>query len=412
MGVQQVEPVMNNDVCNKGVLESILRRWMKELNSLIIEEVNVEPACHKGNNFVSRAWRLKIKGHLTESEGKQIPYESSIIAKAKPEDECQNAMMNADVAFKNEKVSYEELIPLLNEYLCEGDEPIKCPKYIYGDKYTVLLEDMTCSNFHNRPKLTNLDLPAVQSIIREIAKIHATSLVAQSKNESKFNASISKLKEVLYRTPSSMEEKQKATIDTVLALIEEEIAEPELDKFKTKLKHLKETIWVRGVELVEKKSSIRVINHSDIWINNIMFSEKEIVLLDWQNVRFASPALDLSYFLHISLEPKFRLEHYKDILNYYLENLRRIINEKIPGHLEKELNIEWLLNEMKDAEFLGYMMSIWIMPVFYWTDEEFDYLASKGGLENLPIEERLDFLKPEEKKRMVELTKIYVNGSI
>lgn len=57
------------------------------------------------------------------------------------------------------------------------------------------------------------------------------------------------------------------------------------------------------------------------------------------------------------------------------------------------------------------MMAQWIMPAFYWSDAVFRQMEDKGGLEKMSMSERMDYLTPEEKDRMINLTKLFVQES-
>lgn len=48
----------------------------------------------------------------------------------------------------------------------------------------------------------------------------------------------------------------------------------------------------------------------------------QLALIDWQCTRYASPALDLLYFLFICIDAPLRAKHYDDLLQAYHHSLR------------------------------------------------------------------------------------------
>ncbi|XP_045587357.2 uncharacterized protein [Procambarus clarkii] len=73
-----------------------------------------------------------------------------------------------------------------------------------------------------------------------------------------------------------------------------------------------------------------VICHGDCWVNNVQFRYSEgkpvdVMLLDFQLNRLASPATDLNYLLYTSLHGKDRKENWRDFLSYYYDSFRSVM---------------------------------------------------------------------------------------
>jgi thiamine kinase-like enzyme len=65
-----------------------------------------------------------------------------------------------------------------------------------------------------------------------------------------------------------------------------------------------------------------VLCHGDFCSNNILFSEGLAVkFVDLQKASYASPAMDLSFFLYLNTSPETREKHWDDLLESYLGRL-------------------------------------------------------------------------------------------
>lgn len=90
-----------------------------------------------------------------------------------------------------------------------------------------------------------------------------------------------------------------------------------------------------------------VICHGDLWRNNILFNDSatppNVILVDYQMLRYASLTLDLAMLLYVHSTPEFRktretsmLEHYygtlSDTLKHNSAGISSGVNVKIPSY--------------------------------------------------------------------------------
>lgn len=74
-------------------------------------------------------------------------------------------------------------------------------------------------------------------------------------------------------------------------------------------------------------NEFNVLNHGDLWVNNIMFqykedgSLKETYFIDFQMGRYGSPAQDLLYFLLSSTNLDIKLKHFDYFISFYHQQL-------------------------------------------------------------------------------------------
>lgn len=111
--------------------------------------------------------------------------------------------------------------------------------------------------------------------------------------------------------------------------------------------HFQQTYAEANLVPYQMKSSrspdeFNVLNHGDLWANNIMFqyngdgSLNETYFIDLQMSRYGSPAQDLIYFLLSSTSLDIKLKHFDYFISYYhrhlIDNLKHI---KYEGKLPK-----------------------------------------------------------------------------
>lgn len=128
--------------------------------------------------------------------------------------------------------------------------------------------------------------------------------------------------------------------------------------FGTIVKHFHETVIACGFPEIAKKvdqwdimklmtnfiavaepmkCGLKVLNHGDSWLNNIMFKIDEngksvdMKYIDFQISFWGSPSNDLGYLFASSIKDDVKVEHFDDMIVYY--------HEELTGALEK-LNYE------------------------------------------------------------------------
>ena len=86
------------------------------------------------------------------------------------------------------------------------------------------------------------------------------------------------------------------------------------------------------------KCGLQVLNHGDVWTNNIMFrfDPLDVLLIDYQLCFWGSPAYDILAFLAASVHDDIKVKHYDDLVEFYWqefsENLRKLeYSDHIPS---------------------------------------------------------------------------------
>lgn len=80
-----------------------------------------------------------------------------------------------------------------------------------------------------------------------------------------------------------------------------------------------------------QESPTSIINHGDSWAPNFMTrsvenGNNEIMILDYQAARVASPVLDISFFIYTSTDEKCREKHFTKLLEYYHAEFAKVVD--------------------------------------------------------------------------------------
>lgn len=113
------------------------------------------------------------------------------------------------------------------------------------------------------------------------------------------------------------------------------------------------------------RSTYKVLNHGDFWVNNYLFKYNEgkpvdVIFVDLQMCYFSSPGIDVNYFLNTSPQNEVREFDRDDIINDYYRNFSHTLSDlnvkNIPSKamLDKELNA---------YDFYGFMAAIGVLPI-------------------------------------------------
>ncbi|CAH1399045.1 unnamed protein product [Nezara viridula] len=340
----------------KLMLEAAFERWDQKHKVQGVLSITKEKAVPKGENFLSIVTRLTVKVVL--GSGRQVT--KRFILKEFPKDEITRSICKNSGIFKLEtntyRIALKEMEYLMAEF-GDTDDVLWCQLIKYDPFSTILLEDLTDYGFKTVKRQSCLDYDHGILAIRNIARFHAMAKVLQERGI--INAT-ENLPYSLISHPGTVKSFFYKGYEAVSKGIKKywgkewaEIAE----KLRLPLKYLEEKMLDIG-KLVENR--FYVLNHGDCWSNNLMFKydwkNKPIAVrfLDFQAPHYNSPAIDLTYFLHQSMEPSVRRSRFNELLENYYESLLLTFNKyKYTGPV---FTFEELTDEMERVSFFGLSM--------------------------------------------------------
>ncbi|KAJ9590465.1 hypothetical protein L9F63_016496 [Diploptera punctata] len=124
------------------------------------------------------------------------------------------------------------------------------------------------------------------------------------------------------------------------------------------------------MELVKPKEPLAVLCHGDFCRNNILFKYEDgkpsqVTLFDFQTVRYASPAVDLTFFCFLNTTSDFRRKHWNEMLGVYhrslVESLADILRSSV-DQVESEYSLEKIRNEFREYAFYALFLCNYFLP--------------------------------------------------
>lgn len=93
-------------------------------------------------------------------------------------------------------------------------------------------------------------------------------------------------------------------------------------------------------------------------------------MLDWQALRYVSPALDVVQFLFVCTDSDMRAKHYDELLKVYHNSLTELLNS-FGGDAEKRFPFQSFLDQLKKFGKFGVIVSMILIPVLLTKDDDF-----------------------------------------
>lgn len=104
------------------------------------------------------------------------------------------------------------------------------------------------------------------------------------------------------------------------------------------------------------EDDLNVLNHADLWTNNIMFQYTDdgqlldTFFVDYAFPKYGSPAQDLLYFIMSSLQIDIKIKQFDHLIQYYHENL--VENLQLLKYTKK-------IPTLKDIHIMLHKYGIW-----------------------------------------------------
>lgn len=275
-----------------------------------------------GDSFCSEMKRVTLS--YTADDDKEVRT-ISIIAKYMPENEAMSQMITEMRLFDVELDIYNVVIPKMSTLAYR--EKVG-PKVYYTSAEPVpivLLQDLSQLGYKILERQKGLGLDDSLAVIEKLAYFHAASRALHEMD----STMLIKYNEPLFVKPM-VQSLIGVAYSEVIKLCE---SVQELNCYVHKLQSSKDRI-LRSVKHVhETDFKIKVLNHGDLWIHNILFRFDEdgnvhdLRFIDFQAACFTSPCLDLHYLLAGNLRLVARakqdtiIDHYFHCLVKHLETL-------------------------------------------------------------------------------------------
>lgn len=295
--------------------------------------------------------------------------ERKVVVKKTPEipEETFKAI-NFPALFSNEINCYTIILPAIQNF---AKVKINVPKYYFGElrknAATIILEDFNESGgWKMTTARVNLNLEHALLAVKYLATFHGACFALKDIDSPLFQGLIEKLREPRYASPDLHPDWVKILNCSVERIISatrcyhSEVPE----EFLRKLQNLISDNYRYGYQRVRPVEPMATLCHGDYLRNNVAYKYDEntgqpidVMMFDFQTMRYSSPMIDLSVFLALSTFKTIRYQFFEDIFDTYRQVLVTTYKEhtnqqQLPSHL----SYNYLMKEY--IRFLPYSIAV------------------------------------------------------
>lgn len=336
----------------KQLIEPYLSRHEKQFISY--EASNLLPV---GENYGSTMLSLNINVRNKIGEQETI----HCVAKTLPPQKMQE-FFNTKVTFKKEVAFYTSIVPILEEFgnernvndlmnftaKCVGARISSNPLSQNVDEdAAIILENLKHQGFSVGNRFSGFNFETTKLIVREMAKMHATFIAFKLAKPNEFKEKIGcYLDRALdFVAPDDM-------LDHLVKHVQRHASRnpnciPLLSKIDENIRKMK------GYFVYSKcREPFGSIVHNDLWTNNMLIKygngkPTDVAFVDFQVLRYGSPARDVLFFLYSSVHLDVLQTELDDLIKFYHSELVNMI--KLLRCDVSLFSYEAFLEEMKIA---------------------------------------------------------------
>ncbi|XP_059086963.1 uncharacterized protein LOC131883497 [Tigriopus californicus] len=279
---------------------------------------------------------------------------------------------------------YQDLLPALKHFIAKRGSKIQlkfCP-FIYGEfnedipkeecgkSSVIMLEHLGNMGFIDPiDKKSGLDLAHVNLVMKALANFHAAS-------RGYYKAKHGKLEKIVEKEPLQATDYYPLMLNQFTDTMVEGFFQrfmnigddgyKYVESYKRFAENVIDPIQLRNQLTGPYTCRFSVLCHGDIWFNNMLFKYEDqnptdVCLVDLARTKWASPTIDLSFFLFMSTTPELRQAHMNEILEYYHQHLSQALKEL--GEDPSVFSLSELKADYKKCSFFGFMMSMAVLPI-------------------------------------------------
>ncbi|CAL1683462.1 unnamed protein product [Lasius platythorax] len=229
-------------------------------------------------------------------------------------------------------------------------------------------------------------LEYILATMREIGRFHAKGYVMKEQQWEKFFDIVKQLHETKYRRNVGKERKDFFSIPVmrVMDYLRSHNHDAVFcDKMTALFLDAYDKVIVKMVKPVEPLSTLC---HGDFTLNNILFKKGDdeqlrAMLIDFADLRYSTPVVDLSTFLCVSCSNELRKNKFFEIMQAYHDELKKYLSDADVWNVEKYSYDTFLDDYRRDAVF-GFVIASFFLPMLLgYSKVNLEMMATAGFLE-------------------------------
>ena len=330
-----------------------------------------------------------------------------MIVKIMKGDENFRNETNAAALCLNELHIYRDVIPYFQKFLVDinikaFDPHQWVPKVYFADakiieelgdnEETILvMENLTPKHFRMGPRV-DLDEPHLELMAKLIASYHSVSYAMRINQDPMLEKLVKGLIPYsFFASDGSVLDAQQTFYKTGLKRVFNCVIKDEKlhanKKFIQDVKNLKKVAFEHPLKFMEsflaKDEVFSIILHGDYNRNNVLFHYMEpdgydeptdIRMIDFQEVRYGTPAIDISFFMYMNMPGPLREEYWDKLLKIYHKTLLKCLRETLNCYKDdprlKPYSYENFIAHFNENALYGAVVAMVFIPMMACPEDE------------------------------------------
>ena len=209
--------------------------------------------------------------------------------------------------------------------------------HLDGENDMLALENLNNYGYHTTSRQQAMNIDVCRLILRTLGRFHGLSFVMRDQSPKMFDELSSVLEENYYAHRlrpwynDFINRQVEIALDAVSKIYGGTIIEERAKKFLCE-----GSIYDKMVKLTHTRNRYSVIGHGDCWTPNFLihstkFDGREIPvqakMIDFQLARYASPVIDIAFFIYSCTTEELREKYYDNLIKTYHETLTEFIKD-------------------------------------------------------------------------------------
>lgn len=259
-----------------------LQRIAKD-NDFIAYKIDQDEGSKHGDGFMAELVSVTITDHSPNSKKDPL----HLICKLMPSSPARRKLFSAVRAFEREVYMYNIVLPIFYKFQAHKDMQFSAfssyPKCYYAiadatnDQYAIIMQNLRSVGFEVVDKMKKLSFENVDSVMRELGRLHAISFALRDQQPEVFDQfrAIDDIMLDMITTADDMGKIINSCYENTIKMFGDSDDEAKVKKCLIKMA---ETWKIQMHECSDPNVAepFSVVTHGDCWNNNIMFSKSEV----------------------------------------------------------------------------------------------------------------------------------------